>query len=125
MNMKKKISILIVDDNVNFTDTLSDLLSEKGFDCACTYSGLEGIAMAGKKAFDVILMDIKMPGLNGIDASMEIRKIKPKTAVILMTAYRKENLVKGALKRGIYGPLYKPFNIDRVVKTIEMAKKGV
>jgi DNA-binding NtrC family response regulator len=64
-------------------------------------------------------MDIKMPGINGVQTFREVKKIDPKAVVIMMTAYSVEELVKEALEEGAYAVVYKPFDIDKIVAIIE------
>ena len=71
-----------------------------------------------KTHFDAIFMDIKMPGINGVQTFREVKKIDPEAAVIMMTAYSVEDLVKEALEEGAYAIVYKPFDIDKVVTLI-------
>ena len=112
--MAKKISVLVVDDDINFADSTIDLLNEKGFDSICAYSGKDGIVKAKEKAFDVILMDMKMPVMNGVETYREIKKISPKTVVIMITAYRVEDLIRDGIREGAYGLVRKPLDIDIV-----------
>jgi DNA-binding NtrC family response regulator len=70
-------------------------------------------------------MDIKMPGINGVQTFREIKRIDPKTTVIMMTAYSVEDLVKDALEEGAYTVVYKPFDIKRIIAIIEEVLKDV
>jgi two-component system response regulator HydG len=72
----------------------------------------------------MILMDIKMPMMNGIEAFREIRKIKPKIPVVMMSAFALEDLIKKGLKEGIFGIIRKPFNMEKLFSTIELAMPG-
>ncbi len=122
--MKERTSILIVDDDPGMTETLSDILGDMGYDVAVAEEGYRAIEMIKEKAYDVALMDIKMPGINGVETFKEAKRISPKTIVIMMTAYSVENLVKEALREGAYGIIYKPLEIEKVVDFIEKAEKG-
>lgn len=122
--MGEKTRILIVDDDVRFASGLSDIMEMKGFDVSVENRGEDAVARAGENSFDVILMDIKMPVMNGVEAFKKIKKISPGTTVIMMTAYAMEDLVRDSLKTGAYGILHKPFDIDKAVKMIEAAKES-
>ncbi|MFC1543213.1 response regulator [Candidatus Neomarinimicrobiota bacterium] len=122
--MTDNATVLIVDDDVHFADSTADLLSEKGFHCVGVNSGLEAINKVKETTFDVILLDMKMPVLNGVETYKEIKKIAPQTIVVLVTAYRVEELIREALREGAYAVLKKPLDFDRVVQIIERAKKG-
>lgn len=121
--MGEKTRVLIVDDDVSFASGLLDILNEMGYDAITVNSGEETLEKVKEVFFDVILMDIKMPVMNGVETYKRIKKISPQTAVIMMTAYSVEDLIKDALKEGAYGVVYKPLDIEKVVKMIEIAKK--
>lgn len=69
-------------------------------------------------------MDIRMPGINGVEAFTEIKKIRPGTAVMMMTAYSVEDLISEALDKGAYGVLYKPFDVRKVLEFIAKIEDG-
>jgi len=123
--MGEKVRILIVDDDPGMTETLADILSHMGYDVAVAGDGYRAIAMIKEKAYDVALMDIKMPGINGVETFKEVKRISPSTRVIMMTAYALEDLVQEALAEGALSVFYKPLDIDRVVGLIEEAGRGV
>ena len=122
--MDDKASILIVDDDMGMCETLSDIMEDKGYRTVIALSGYEAVKKAKEAAFDVILMDIKMPGMDGVETFKQIKKIHPQTAVVMMTAYAVEDLIREALREGAYGVLYKPFDIERVMSLIEDTRKG-
>ena len=117
------IKILIVDDSKEFCVSLADILEAKGYAVESENSGEAAIAKAKEKSFDVILMDIKMPVMNGVEAFKQIKKISPRTAVIMVTAYSLENLINEALAEGAFGVLRKPLDIDKLIEQIELAKE--
>lgn len=122
--MKETAKVLIVDDDVNFSETTVDLLNERGFDCTGVYSGAEAIDKVRGTDFDVILLDVRMPVMNGIETYRGIKKIRPHTVIIFVTAYRMDELAKDALREGEYGVMYKPIDIEKVVRLIQRAQKG-
>lgn len=117
-------SVLIVDDNSELCETLADILEMAGFDVESAEGGEEGIKKVKERFFDVVLMDIKLPGMNGVDTFKAIKKISPKTRAIMMTAYAVEALIKEALNECAFTVLYKPFDLDKVLDLIERAKKA-
>ncbi len=123
--MEEKTSILIVDDDHGMTETMADILAEMGYDVAVAGNGYRAIEMVREKAYDIALMDIKMPGINGLETFKEFKHINPLTKVIMMTAYSVEDIIKEALEEGAYGVIYKPLDIDRVIDLIVKAEKGV
>lgn len=119
-----KPSILIVDDDLGMTETMSDILVDMGYEVAVAGNGYKAIDMIKEKAYDIVLMDIKMPGINGVETFKKIKKIRPSTKVIMMTAYSVEDLIKEAVSEGAYSVLYKPLDIDKVVSLIEKVETG-
>ena len=123
--MPDKASILIVDDDANICSSLSKILVKKGYATTTTAeSGQHAIDMVKEKPVDIILMDIKMPIMNGVEAYKRIKQIRPSAVVIFMTAFSVEDLVKDAIKEGAYAVIKKPFDIDTVVNMIEKSKDG-
>jgi DNA-binding NtrC family response regulator len=114
-----KTNILVVDDLRSIRLTLGGILEDKGHNVVTVEDGYRAIEEVKKTHFDAIFMDIKMPGINGVQTFREVKKIDPKATVIMMTAYSVEDLVKEALEEGAYAVAYKPFDIDKVVAMID------
>jgi len=110
--------ILLVDDNEEFLDSTKDVLEEEGYQVVTAGSGEEAIREVELADFDVVLMDIKMQGLNGVDTFMEMKKRKSGVKVIMCTAYIVENLIRRALEEGACAVLNKPFDMDLLFRTI-------
>lgn len=110
---------MIVDDEEMMTETLSDLLQEFGYHVEVAGDGYEAIEKVRANPFDIIFMDIRMPGINGVETFREIKAMRPETAVMMMTAYSMEELVAEALESGAWGVMYKPLDIGKVVEFIE------
>ena len=117
--MSGKANILIVDDDRGMGETLLDIMEEIGYDAEVAGDGFEAIEKARNGNFDVVLMDIKMPGMNGVQAFKEMRKILPEVNVVMMTAYAMEDLITEALQEGAYGVLYKPLEVEKVLNVVE------
>jgi two-component system response regulator HydG len=114
-----KTNILVVDDLRSIRLTLGGILEDKGHNVVTVEDGYQAIEAVKKTHFDAIFMDIKMPGINGVQTFREVKKIDPRTAVIMMTAYSVEDLVKEALEEGAYTIVYKPFDIDKIISLID------
>ncbi len=114
-----KTNILVVDDLRSIRLTLGGILEDNGYQVVTVEDGYQAIEAAGKTHFDAVFMDIKMPGINGVQTFREVKKIDPEATVIMMTAYSVEDLVKEALDEGAYAIVYKPFDIDRIIAIIE------
>lgn len=116
-----KTNILVVDDLKGSRVTLGGILEDEGHNVVLAENGYQAIEAAKQVTFDIVFMDIKMPGINGVQTFREIKKINPQAAVIMMTAYSVEDLIKEALEEGAYAVVYKPFDIEHIATTIEAA----
>jgi len=122
--MKNKASILIVDDDIGMTETLFDIFTDLGYYVEIANDGFKALEKVKARTFDVILMDIKMPGINGVETYKEIKHIRPEAVAMMMTAYSVEELLAEALKEGAYGVMHKPIEIPKVVEFIEGLEKS-
>jgi DNA-binding NtrC family response regulator len=121
--MQNTRKILIVDDDDFMRETLTDILSEMGYEAELAGSGEEALAKINEKYYDIALIDLKMQGLNGCQTFQEIKTISPDTKAIIMTAYSQEALIKDCLREGAFGVLYKPLDMDKVYEQIRIAHK--
>ena len=121
--MEKRANILIVDDNISLAKTMSLILKRKGYEATTAPDGLVAIKRIKERPFDLIFMDIKMPLMDGVQIYRKIKRIRPETIVVMMTAYAVENLVAQALKEGAYGIIYKPLDIEKMISLIEKSRK--
>ena len=115
----EKTNILVVDDLRSMRLTLGGILEDEGHKVVTAENGYQAIEAVKKTHFDVIFMDIKMPGIDGVQTFREVKKIDPKAAVIMMTAYSVEDLVNEALAEGAYTVVYKSFDIGKIIAIIE------
>jgi len=114
-------NILVVDDLKGMRVTLGGILEDEGHNVVLAENGYQAIEAAKQTSFDLIFMDIKMPGINGVQTFREVKKINPQAAVIMMAAYSVEYLVREALEEGAYAVVYKPFDIENILSIIESA----
>jgi two-component system response regulator HydG len=121
MNMKRNFTILLTDDNKEFTQNLCDILELKGYSVLTAIDGFQALDIIKASPVDVILMDIKMPVMNGVETYKKIKKITPDTPVIMLTAYIMEELIQESLKEGAFACLKKPIDFDELFATIERA----
>ena len=120
--MKQGLSILIVDDHPGMRMTLKDILEAEEYSVEIVSSGKEAIDRCKQKNFDVILMDVRMPDLNGVEAYRQIKNFSEGTRVIMMSAYSMEDLKKTAIQEGAIAFLQKPLDIEKVLKIIHNAE---
>jgi len=108
-------SILVVDDDIGMAETLTDILQANQYEVAIAHSGDAAVTMARRRTYDLVLMDIQMPGLNGVQALTAIKAEGLATHVIMVTAYTRDELVKEAEKRSGFPVLPKPLDLERVL----------
>ncbi len=123
--MGKRASILIVDDNISLSRTLSFVLERKGYAATTDKDGPEAIERIKEEPFDLIFLDIKLPFMNGVEAYRRIKKIRPESVVVMMTAYAVEDMVQEALQEGACGIIYKPLDMGKVIARIERAREAM
>jgi two-component system response regulator HydG len=116
--------ILLVDDNEDFLDSTKDVIEDEGYEVFTAISGEEAVGEVESRAFDVVIMDIKMPGMNGVEAFIEMKKHSPNIKVIFCTAYIVESTIRQALREGAQAVLNKPFEMDDLLDTIEKILEG-
>jgi len=117
----KSLNVFIVDDDRDFAESLSMLLTLEGHRVTLAFSGEEAVACFQKKAFDFTFMDVRLPGMNGVESFLEIRKIRPRAKVVMMTAYSMEQLLEQAVEAGAVGILHKPVPTNEIIAAIEDA----
>ena len=117
--MAEPASVLVVDDNEDLLETFSLILKRRGFSVDTAPDGACAVDKFMARQFDVTLMDIIMPEMNGVEALKRIKEINPAARVILMTAYSEEGLIRMALDEGARGVIHKPIKIDRMVELIK------
>ncbi|NLD38133.1 MAG: response regulator [Desulfatiglans sp.] len=115
----KSLNILIVDDDRDFAESLSDIFEMEGHKCEMAHDGETAIKKLVEKDFDLTFMDIKMSGKNGVESFLEIRKIKPNAKIIMMTGYSVEDLITQAVENGAWGVLHKPLDMDKILSMIK------
>ena len=117
--MDKKASVLIVDDDANLCETLTDILEEKGCRVVVAYDGPNAIKEVKGQHFDLALIDIVMPGMNGVEALRQIKAIDPRLTTMLITGHTAlDDSVSEAIEAGVAGVLYKPLDINAIVEMI-------
>jgi len=116
-----KPSVLIVDDEQVVCDLLSDELSERGYLCTAVLSGDEALAKLAEQEFEVVLIDIRLPGMSGMEVLREIWLNHSNTATIMVTAVDDVATAVEAMKLGALDYIVKPFDLDRVAASISAA----
>ncbi len=117
----KQIKLLIVDDDVKLLSTMSERLGLKDFDVSTATDGKSAIKVAKKGQFDVAILDLKMPGMDGLEL-LEILKKKHKyLEIIMLTGFASVDTAMEAGKLGAFGYLEKPYNFENLVEKLKDA----
>jgi DNA-binding response OmpR family regulator len=121
MKKKKQIKVLLVDDEVEFVDTLGQRLKMRGLSVDIVYDGEQALSFVRKIEPDVIVLDLKMPGLYGIEVLKEVKKLKPNVQVIILTGHGTDKDEVEAKQLGSFDFMRKPADIDLLVAKIKEA----
>lgn len=118
-----RAGILVVDDEPLLREIFTEYLSEQGFAVAVAADAYEAMELASRLPYDLIFLDIKMPGLDGVDALERLKEMQPEARFILMTGYWDQTryLQERAEKIGIYRLLEKPFEMAEILRLVEEA----
>ena len=116
------LDIFVVDDHEDIAEGLADVLRVHGHNVTVAYNGEQAVRIFRDHDFDLAFMDVMMPGMNGVESFLEIRKMKPDAKVIMMTGYSVEQLLDQAIDSGAYGVLHKPVSIGEVLEALERVK---
>ena len=116
--MNDSLNILVVDDNEDLLDTFSLIFKRAGFSVGTAPDGRTAVNMFRDGEFDITLMDIVLPEMNGVEAFRLIRKMNPDAPVILMTGYSDEDLEELAMREGALCVMHKPLRVDKMIQTI-------
>ena len=114
-------NVLIVDDDNGMRFTLQGIIEDEGYEVSAAIDGYQAIELAKETPFRLVFLDVSMPGLNGVETFLELKKIIPDARVVIMTGFSVEELVERARDEGIYTVLYKPMRAERVVEIVHSA----
>ena len=110
--------ILIVDDDKSICELLRDIFKKEGYTIEEAISGNEAFLMFKSTNPDLVLLDVSMPGMNGIELLKKIREINRKVFVVVISAHEDAVLIKEAFELGAYDYIRKPFNVDYLRKSV-------
>ena len=119
--MSELASILVVDDEPIMQEILGDFLREEGYSIDIAGSGEEGVELAQKSSYDCAIVDLMMPGIDGIETMQKLREIDTSLPVIVVTAFASVESAVEAMKRGAFEYITKPFKNDEVLVVLQKA----
>jgi DNA-binding NtrC family response regulator len=121
--MARKGSVLVVDDEEIMRDVLETLLSAEGYRVDLAKTGEDGLDAYTKRAYDVVLLDVSMPGIGGLRALEEFLKLDPEAVVVMITAYATFDTAIAAWEKGAFGCIRKPFQNEHITATVAAGVK--
>ncbi|MCP3676730.1 MAG: sigma-54-dependent Fis family transcriptional regulator [Deltaproteobacteria bacterium] len=122
---KTSCKILVIDDDNWIREVLRDFLSGKGFEVDVVNNGSSALNTFKTKEFDLVLVDLKMPGMSGIEVLKSLKQLDADVIVIIMTGYASLETAMQAIKEGAYDYLTKPFQLDELEVAVQNACEKV
>ena len=116
-----KSRLLIVDDEEQFVETLSERLSMRGYDVTTSHTGEDAVEKITDYNFDVVILDVRLPGIEGTEVLRKIRDLKPLTEVIMLTGYGTMEIAIEGMKLGAFDFLVKPCETEDLTAKIDKA----
>jgi len=117
----KNIKILLIDDEGEFVSTLAERLELRGYAAKTSEDGESGISMIESEAFDIVILDLMMPGLSGLETLRQIKIINSKLPVILLTGHGSTKEGMEGMRLGAFDYLMKPLDISELINKISLA----
>ncbi|MFO7860868.1 MAG: response regulator [Desulfosalsimonas sp.] len=121
VNGKTTIRILLVDDEEEFVTTLSERMEMRGFDASVAFDGQKAMETLKTRVPDVMVLDLRMPGLDGMEVLERVKKTNPEAQVIILTGHGSYKDEEQARRLGAFDYLQKPVGVDTLVQSIQKA----
>lgn len=115
------IKVLIVDDELDFLDSLSKRMELRGYKVSKAPDGIKALELVEKNSFDVVILDLKMPGIDGQEVLEKIKKKKKNTEVIILSAHGSEEVASRTMELGAFCYITKPIEIEKLISVINLA----
>lgn len=119
--MSQPARILVVDDDVDTCRNLTDILTDLGYEVESAHTGPQALELVRNKPFEVALLDLKMPGMDGLTLYRQIKKLRASTVAIIVTAYASQSTQEEALVAGAAHVLSKPVDFSRLLSLVQEA----
>jgi DNA-binding NtrC family response regulator len=115
------VNVLVVDDEADYRDALCNVLARRGYCVGTAASGEEALQLVSRQRWDVMVLDLKMPGLDGLATLQVARRVSPRTEVILLTGHGSVDAGLHAMRGEAFDFLLKPTTVDQLLAVIEAA----
>jgi two-component system response regulator (stage 0 sporulation protein F) len=119
------LHILVVDDEQSICLLLQDVLTRFGHSVTTCQDGATGLELAQQHRFDLVFLDIRMPGMGGLEALKRLRDLQPDATFVMITGFAKDDIIDEALQSGASACLCKPFSLSQVKKLLDDIASGV
>jgi CheY-like chemotaxis protein len=116
------VRVLVLDDNEDVAHGLAEILELHDYEVTVVHDAASAVSAFKANDIDMGLFDVRMPGMNGVEAFIEIRKNKPNAHVLLMSGYADDEIIERALSNGALGLLSKPFEPEELLSRLELAQ---
>jgi DNA-binding NtrC family response regulator len=123
VNEVAEFRVLLVDDEAEFIETLVKRLRKRKLDVSAVTSGKDALATLKESPVDVVVLDVKMPDMDGIETLKEIKKIQPSVEVIMLTGHANVEVAMQGMELGAFDYLMKPMDIDELIYKLQDAYK--
>jgi DNA-binding NtrC family response regulator len=118
----EKLRILIVDDDQDFAESMAEALELHEHEVQLAFSGEEAVSKHREHDFQISFMDVKLPGMNGVESFLEIHRLKPHAKVVMMTGYGVKQLLAQAVEKGAWAVLHKPIDMEQMFNMLRKIK---
>ena len=125
MDTNKQLDILILDDEPIVSKRLKPSLEKKGYQVETFTDSMTALKRVRDKRFDIVITDLKMEGVDGMEFLTEVKKLWPETEVIVITGFATMDTAKESFQKGIFDFLAKPFKLSEINEVIERAKEKI
>ncbi|XXJ20707.1 response regulator [Desulfovibrio caledoniensis] len=125
MTATSKTSILILDDEPIVSKRLQPALEKKGYEVESFYESARAMARIRERSFDIVVTDLKMEGIDGMQFLAEVKKLSPRTEVIVITGFATMDTAKESMRKGVFDFLAKPFKLGEIQEVIRKAEEHI
>jgi DNA-binding NtrC family response regulator len=125
MTATSKTSILILDDEPIVSKRLQPALEKKGYEVESFYESARAMVRIRERSFDIVVTDLKMEGIDGMQFLAEVKKLSPRTEVIVITGFATMDTAKESMRKGVFDFLAKPFKLGEIQEVIRKAEEHI